>query len=291
VVDVSGDNETLETGFSDIARMATAGYFDSTESDVAWAINEYSDGNGNFGKQYNDGDVVIHVTSQDLGLGNRVAAPANAADHALNLNSYKNAVDLHIQEGEFGIRSSDGSVETVLTKNFSIEAYLGYLDIIIRNNGNDFHDTGDASSNGKPGSVRLADSYIDIDIKFRVEDLDVDSTNNATNTFISRNVTNPYLTLRNMRIHNERGLDTEGSFGFASLEAKMGAVQDIVGAIDNLGGDPTDDFVDGHSLYDINAKMDWDLPHISFGDTGQSIGKVYFTDFHINNTSITISAH
>lgn len=293
VVDVAGaSGETLATGFSDVAYMANLGYFDSAEQDVAWAINEYSDGSGGFGKQYNDGDLVIHVTSQDYGLGNKAVLPPNAADYADNLNGYKNAIDLHIQEGEFGIRSSDGSVETTLSKNFSVEAYLGYMDIIIRNNGNGFHDTtGSPVNEGKPSNLSIADSYIDIDIKFRVEDLDIDSTNNALNTFIPRAVTNPYLTLRDMRIHNERGNDTEGSFGFASIESKMAAVKGIVADMDGLTNAALPDFVDGHALYDIDVKMDWDIPHISFGDTGQSIGKVYFTDFHINDTSVVISAH
>jgi len=49
--------------------------------------------------------------------------------------------------------------------------------------------------------------------------------------------------------------------------------------------------VDGQAIYDINVAWDWDLPHVSFGDTGQSIGSVYFTDFHISDTSLVISAH
>ncbi len=288
-VDISGANETLATGFSDVAQLASFGYFDATEEDVAWAMAEYSDGAGGFGKQYDDGDLVIHVTSQDLGID--FTTPASPADYVSNLDSYKNAVDLHIQEGEFGLRSSDGSVETALTKNFSVEAYLGYLDIIIENNGNGFHDTSSTSDNGKPGNVLLADSYIGIDVKFRVEDLDVDSTNNAMNTIIPRAVTNPYLTLRDMRIHNERGFDTLGSFGFASIESKMAAAKNVLGEMDDLvaAGAPT--YVDGHAIYDVNVKWDWDLPHISFGDTGTSIGKVYFTDFHISDTSLVISAH
>jgi len=200
------------------------------------------------------------------------------------LQNLKNAVDIHFQEGEIGLRSSDGLVETALSKNFSVEAYLGYWDIIYKNNGNGFRDT---SGPGEPQDIQIMDSYIGMDIKFRVEDLDIDSTNNATNTFVSRTVTNPYLTLRDMRIHNERGYDTEGSFGFASIESKIAAATGIMAHMD----DSTMNRVDGQAIYDINVKWDWDLPHISFGDTGKSIGEVYFTDFHIDNTSLVISAH
>lgn len=290
-IDVTNGAETLQTGFSDMAYLASLGYLDASETDVAWAISEYSDGAGKFGKQHNDGDLVIHVTSQDFGIDFTLPVPTTASQQAANLVATKNAVDFHMQQGDFGIRSSDKSVETSITQNFSVQAYLGYLDIILRNNGNGFTDTGFGPSAGKPNNIRLADSYIDIDLKFRVEDLDVENTSNALNRVIPRSVTTPGLTLRDMRIHNERGYDTLGSFGYASVQAKLGAATGILNGIDQLATTGADTHVDGQSLYDVNVKWDWDLPHISFGDTGQSIGQVYFTDFHISDTSLVISAH
>ena len=288
-IDSTDGTETLNVGWSDLAGLASAGYLDASETDVAWAISEYADGNGKFGKQLNDGDLLIHVTSTDFGIDFSLPAPTNAADRATNLVATKNAVDFHLQQGDFGLRSSDKTVETSITRNFSVEAYLGYLDIILRNNGNGYTNTGTGPSLGKPNNINLADSYIGIDLKFRVEDLDVENTSNALNSVIPRAVTNPGLTLRDMRIHNERGADTLGSFGFASVEAKIGAATGILNQMDQLAV-AGDTHVDGQAVYDVNIKWDWDLPHISFGDTGQSIGKVYFTDFHINDTSIVISA-
>jgi len=287
-IDVSNGNETLGTGFSDMAKLASMGYLDSTEADVAWAISEYSDGNGGFGKTMGDGDLVIHVTSQDYGLD--LTVPIDPADQAGNLVAVKNAIDMHIQQGDFGIRSSDGSMETSITRNFSVEAYLGYFDIIMKNNGNGFHDTAVSGSIGKPQNILLNDSYIGLDLKFRVEDLDVDHTNNVSNPVIPMAVSTPALTLRDMRIHNERGNDTLGSFGFASVESKIGAASRILRSVTGLA-DGGSTYVDGQAIYDINIKWDWDLPHISFGDTGQTIGEVYLTDFHISNTSLVISAH
>ena len=288
-VDSSNGTETLGSGFSDVAKLASMGYLDATQEDVAWALTEYNDGVGGFGKQFDDGDLVIHVTSQDFGIDFTLPAPTNAADQATNLIAMKNAVDFHIQQGDFGLRSSDGAVETSITRNFSAEGYLGYLDILLKNNGNGFHDTSTTPGYiGKPQNIQLADSYIGLDLKFRVEDLDVDHTN--TIDPILGFVTSPGLTLRDMRIHNERGTDTLGSFGFASVESKIGAASGILNQVSQLSV-AGDAYVDGQAVYDVNIKWDWDLPHISFGDTGQSIGKVYFTDFHINNTSIVISAH
>tara|TARA_R110001592_G_scaffold88520_1_gene260691 strand:- start:23276 stop:24373 length:1098 start_codon:yes stop_codon:yes gene_type:complete len=291
-IDSTNGAETLATGFSDLAFLASQGYLDSTETDVAWAIAEYGDGSGNFGKQYNDGDLLIHVASTDFGIDFDAPLPTGAAEQATNLLAVQNAIDFHLQQGDFGIRSSDKLVETSITRNFSVEAYLGYLDIVLKNNGNGFTDTGMGSSPGKPNNILLGNSYIGFDLKFRVEDLDVESTNNAVNRVIPRAVTNPGLTLKDMRIHNERGNDTLGSFGFASVEAKLAAASGILNGMDQLAlvGTGADVYVDGQAVYDVNIKWDWDLPDISFGDTGESIGAVYFTDFHIYDTSIVISA-
>jgi hypothetical protein len=290
-IDSTNGTETLATGFSDLAMLASMGYLDASETDIAWAMSEYADGAGGFGKQYNDGDLVIHVTSTDFGIDFTQPVPSNTTDQATNLQAIKNAVDFHIQQGDFGLRSSDGLMETSISRNFSVQAYLGYLDLILRNNGNGYTDTGSGPSPGKPNDILLGDSYIQLDLKFRVEDLDIENTSNALNRVIPRAVTNPGLTLKDMRIHNERGKDTLGSFGFASVEAKIGAAMGILNTMDQLATTTADTRVDGQAIYDVNIKWDWDLPHISFGDTDQSIGKVYFTDFHITDTSIVISAH
>ena len=295
-VDIAGQNERLQKGFSDYVLWSELGFLDSNDADIAWATDKYKDpSTGEIGEVLGDGDLLIHVSATDYGHTFH-GTLKNTPDYADNLSMMKNAIDFKITQGELGLRSSDGSQETVLTRNLSIEAYLGYLDIMIINDGNGFSET---DEEGEPSGVRLGDSHISIDVKFRVEDLDVDSTNNATNTFIDRNVTNPYLTIRDMRIHNERGLDTLGSFGFASVEQKIGAVTDIIPRMDHLVAhaqngtlnDIKDFGVDGVSFYDINVRWDWDLPHIQFGDTEVSIGEVYFTDFVIHGTNLTISAH
>jgi len=285
-VDFTDGNETLQAGFADMAFLGAVGFLDASETDVAWAISEFSDGAGGFGKQFGDGDGFIHITSTDYGLS--FDDDPTPADWAGNLDATKNAIDFHLQEGELGLRSSDGTVETALSRNLSIEAYLGYLDIHLTNRGNGMSET---TEEGQPENILLGDSYIGFDLKFRVEDLDIDQTNNATNTFISRDVTQAGLTLRDFRIHNERGADTLGSFGYASIEQKWGAASNILNELEvhANGGGPNR--VDGMAFYDINVRWDWDLPHISLGDTGLSIGEVYLTDFVIYNTSLVISAH
>ncbi len=289
-VDITDGTEYLMAGFSDMAMLAQMGKLDATEADVAWAINEYVDsGTGEIGKKFGDGDLLIHVSSTNYGID--LLSPGDPSEYAANLEATKHAVDFKIVEEEFGLRSSDGLVETVLTSNFSVEAYLGYLDIHITNDGNGQHE---GVSDGEPEGIQLGDSHIGMDVKFRVEDLDVDNTNNATNTFISRNVTQPGLTLRDFRIHNERGSDTLGSFGYASVEQKWASASGILPSMAVMAGASAPGAiqrVDGMAVFDINVRWDWDLPHIQFGDTDRSIGEVYLTDFLIHDTSIVMSAH
>ncbi|MFT5718132.1 MAG: hypothetical protein ACI9T7_002337 [Oleiphilaceae bacterium] len=285
-VDSSNGTETLGIGFSDVAKLASMGYLDATDADVAWALTEYNDGAGGFGKKQNDGDLVIHVTSQDFGIDFTV--PADPADQVTNMEAMKNAVDFHIQQGDFGIRSSDKLTETSITRNLSIEGYLGYLDIILRNNGDGLYSTASTPGDlGKPENIEIGNSYIELDLKFRIEDLDVDNTNTVDP--ILGFVTSNGFTLRDMRIHNERGTDTLGSFGYASFQSKIASASGILASIDNFSA--ANPYVDGQAIYDINIRMDWDLPHVSFGDTGQSIGEIFFTDLVFSNTSLVISAH
>ena len=48
-------------------------------------------------------------------------------------------------------------------------------------------------------------------------------------------------------------------------------------------------YVDGIAINTV-SKFDMDIGHLSFGDTGTSIGKIYLTDV-VNTTNWTISAH
>lgn len=286
-VDIANAGESLHTGFSDIAFYASLGAFDTNDADVAWAMSYYDDGNGGYGKTYGDGDAVFHITSQDFGFDRNTLNLFD--DPQVNLQRYKDAIDFKLTIADFGLQSSDETMETSLTQNFSMEAYLGYVDLVYKNLGNGFHQT---SAAGEPMGIRIGDSWIGYDLKFRVEDLDVQNTNQATNTWLDRDLTTSLLTLRDMRIHNERGADTLGSFGFASFESKTAAATDILNTLDTMvESGMTNLSTDGMAIYDINVRMDWDLPHISFGDSGVSIGEVYYTDLQIYDTSLVISAH
>ncbi len=289
-VDVAGAGEVLHTGFSDIAELASRGVMDPTDPDVMWAKAQYDQGGGDFGKAYEDGDLVIHVTSQDFGL-DRNDLSNWLVDPTDNLRKFKDAIDFHYQEREFGLRSSDKATETVWTRNFSMQAYLGYLDLVYKNRGNGFHDT--APLGTQPKAIKLGDSWMGFNVAFRVEDLDVENTNQSGNHWLNNSVTSSMLVIKDMRIHNERGADTEGSFGFATFESKTAAAREVLHTLDDMLASNMAKMKDnnGVAIYEINARMDWDLPHISFGRQNISIGEVYYTDLVVHNTSLVISAH
>lgn len=284
-LDISSGSETLATGFSEFAIAASGGYLDATDSELAWAISEYEDGSGDFGKQYQDGDLLIHVSSTDWG-GFDISDPFNAANYETNLANMKNAIDFHLQQGEFGIRASDGSIETTITESTSFEAYLGYLDILVTNNGNNF--TSSDGSGGKPANVELGDSYIGVDVKFRVENGHIHKTN-GLNPVAPAMLSNPLMYVNDIRIHNERGSDTEGSLGYASAEFKVGATKGTSASqYDQLGGP----LVDGIAIYDLNVRADLDFQTVRFGSNSSTpMGSIYVTDLNIADTSLVVTAH
>ena len=162
-----------------------------------------------------------------------------------------------------------------MLSNVQMEGYIGPTDIIVRNNG-------DGQSRTLPSGVNIGDSEIEIDANFRVTDLDFSW--DAADVLILFNFAG--VQINDLQIHNTRGNDTVGHFGFASAKAKIASASGIKNSDIN-----TSTPVDGIAIYDVELRMDMDIGAISFGDTGTSIGSVYFTDLVVDNTSLVVSAH
>lgn len=273
-IDVAEGGETLARGFSEYAMYGSMGLLDAADSDVAWAMSEYDQGTGNYGDSFNDGDLVIHLGATTPGL-------SSAASFEDNLLAANQAIDFKLNVGAIKLADSGynpgtyaATTSTTMLSNISMEGYLGPADIIIRNNG-------DAKSSTLPSGVSVGDSVIEVDANFRVTDLDF--TWDAADVLILFNLAG--VKINDMKIHNTRGADTLGRFGFASVEAKIASASGIQNSV---LGDPT---VDGVAVYDVDLRMDLDMPSVSFGNSGTSIGNVYFTDFVFTNTSVIVSAH
>ena len=184
---------------------------------------------------------------------------------------------------------------TALISDLSMSGYLGPADIHIENNGNGFSG---GQLNGGVGTG-AADSKINWDSFFKITDLDL-------------YIDIAGVQLSDIRIHNERGdltsmnqeftvdgtgtpvLENTSSFGFAHSKRQIFAVKDDVINVTNVlaagpGGDTNLAYEDGIAL-NTRFKGDIDIGALSFGDTGKSIGSLYFTDIQ-STTNWTISAH
>jgi hypothetical protein len=198
----------------------------------------------------------------------------------------------------------DGAAETTtLISDLKIRGYLGPADIHIENNGNGFGADGSAQT-PRPGTGN-ADSKIHWDSFFKVTDLEV-------------YIDIAGVQIKELSIHNDRGdttslnevqlraadgtLQVDGSgnpimvnttsLGFAHSKRDIYAVKDNVLNLSTLSaptGTNTPGYVDGIAI-NTRFKGDIDIGHLSFGDTGTSIGKIFITD-KTATTNWTISAH
>jgi len=210
----------------------------------------------------------------------------------------KSAAELQAEIGNgFSIFDSTPNTTTLISE-LSINGYLGSMDISIENHGNGF--SGGQLGGGAAGTG-AADSKIHWDTFFDVTDLSV-------------YIDIAGVKIEGMKINNTRGdltsLNNEtavvdpitgevtyvastgdGSAGFAHSKRTIYAVnEDVVNAAEFL--DPATNrngFVDGVAI-NTEFKGDMEIEALSFGDTGVSIGSLYWTDIR-STTNWTISAH
>jgi len=196
--------------------------------------------------------------------------------------------------GSFDGTDADTST-TVLISDLSINGYLGPVDIHIENKGNGFSVPGATDLDGNPiVGVGVADSQINWNTYVNVTDLDV-----------YLDIAGVQIT--DLKINNVRGdvtdLDGNFSFGFAQSKRTIYAVRNAAG-LDAAGvltaaaaGAPLGTIKNvletmGNDGVAINTefKGDMEIGALSFGDTGTSIGELYWTDIE-STTNWTISAH
>jgi len=318
-VTVNNDN-VLHYGFSEITELAVmlqgrgntghAG-IDALASNTMSAVGK---ANLNTKKTFGDGDLVIHIDATDhlkqgggmeafvAGTGwsgfecSLILGPLSCQDDLEDLDLAttsklaRTAMDFNFSIDAIKLASSDyvigsgavagvdaftaGGQSTTLISDLSISGYFGPVDIQIENNGNGF-------SNGTSGD---ADSKIHWDAYIDVTDLDV-------------YIDIAGVKIENMKINNTRGditdINGNNSFNFAHSERTIFAVKDTVLRPDSqagaLGSTNPLDYVDGIAINTV-FKGDMEIGKLSFGDTNESIGELYWTDIS-STTNWTISAH
>jgi len=306
-IDIAGPAESLNYGLSELQEMAaTLVSLGNTDGTVgAIAAGAVVGGK----KTYDDGDLVIHIDATDhlaqgggysafrAGSGHSVGGATTGLDTTVSFPILQTivhtAADFKLTVGAIGLSASTntgviGSIDlgttantTTLISGLSIQGYLGPVDISIENDGNGFgvEDLGasnvdldfDGIADANTGD---ADSVIHWDSYFDITDLDV-------------YIDIAGVKIENMKINNTRGdttgLDGKTSFGFAHSMRNIYAVQDAV--LNALTGT----YVDGIAI-DTVFKGDQEIGALSFGNTGVSIGKLYWTDIQ-STTNWVISAH
>jgi len=223
----------------------------------------------------NDGDLIIHASIADPRI---VARSYQSVDFGIELDKFA-IKDSSYEAGDDITNPSNGAQSTTILSNMRMEGYLGGFDLIVENNGNGF-------TNG------VADSKIKINTFFEITEMEYDYD------IIG-------VRYEGIKVHNTRGELTyfdkdqndlafgSSSQGFAQASTHIYAVRDAVLNVGRAAGANGDSnpqhFVDGVA-FDSRFAGDMDIAHISFGDTGQSIGEIYFTDIDVQTNRI-ISAH
>jgi hypothetical protein len=255
-------------------------------------------------KQYDEGDLVIHYNYLDAwekdgglqaftegrglsGLDFQEISYEQAEQLATSAIDFSYIInEIGMTYGGLGSFSETGNSQqgrsinannesTRLMSQFSVQGYLGPHDLHIKEYTDDAH--GVAGENGITWN-----SY------FTITDLDV------------------YLDIKgvqikDLQVHNNRG-DLSGlnlatqdsskgnsSFGFAHAQREIYAVSEAVLDVFNRASSDDEDEKDAKKkkrdgiAFNTRFKGDMDIHHLSFGDTGTSVGKYFFTDMYFNS--------
>ncbi|MGC8120154.1 DUF6160 family protein [Marinobacter sp. VGCF2001] len=224
-VDVAGNGEVLEHGFSEIARRANAGLLDTSNADVADALSTYSVAGG-FGKQFDSGDLVIHLGATDYG-------------DPTNLNDYLQAVDFELAIDSITTTGSEGSAS--LFSNILLQGYIGPTDLVIRNNA--------GSTRTLANGNIVSESELQLDTHFEISNGSLNW--DAADVILLFNFA--AVSIDGLQIHNRRGADTLGHFGMAHAKANLSR------------GTSAASGKEGLSVHDVEFRADIDMPVFRMG--------------------------
>lgn len=226
-IDIAGEGEVLEHGFSEIARRANAGLLDTSNPDVADALAKYSVA-GSFGKQFNSGDLVIHLGATDYG-------------DPTSLDDYLQAVDFELAIDSITTSGTDGS--TNLFSDINLQGYIGPTDLVIRNGG--------SSTRTLANGNTVSGSELQLDTHFEVTDGSLNW--DAADVILIFNFA--AVGIEGLQIHNRRGNDTLGHFGMAHATAKLSR------------GTGATSGKEGLSIHGVEFRADIDMPVFKVGGT------------------------
>lgn len=308
-------------GFDDYVQGTGDSSFNSGSNDTSVTELGYVAANSIMSKSvdFNFSFEVLGLAASNYNPGDAAAQTAGVDSEVSSGQQYATAYGVALgrtiakAHNGYNGRSNDGidpdTRTTTLISDLSINGYFGPSEFILRNRGNGF-----ANVNGA-GDYAYGDAVSGIETSryIFIEDLDV---------FIDI----AGVAIKDLSIHNKRGdlsglntvtvgavTENTSSMGFAHTSRDINAVKDnvldvgrMIGQVAatgstlnawlNAGHDLTEEggarplaYTDGIKLRN-QFKGDIDIPHLSFGNDGRSIGEIYLTDYK-NDTYLTISAH
>tara|TARA_R110001592_G_scaffold175466_1_gene414620 strand:- start:43308 stop:44540 length:1233 start_codon:yes stop_codon:yes gene_type:complete len=232
-----------------------------------------------------DGGVDAYAAGEGLSGKNFITASYEETESLVSRSvDFKysiNEIGISYRNNQLGTNSSgsinnvnalnSGSTSTRLMSNFSVQGYLGPHDLYIK----------EYNVNEDSTSLPINDNGITWNSYFKVTDLDVYLDVSGTQ-------------ISDLEIHNNRG-DLSGlnlsttdnsvgnsSFGFAHAQREIYSVKNAVLADDDSTTKAKKKLKDGIA-FNTRFKGDIDIKHLSFGDTGISVGKFFITDMYFNN--------
>lgn len=282
----SANYTDAQNGVVGTTSLATMGYTDSsTIYSKAVDFNFSFEVLGLAASNYNPGDAAAGNVANQASTNQQhtaiVGAVINKTDH---LNGY-----------------DPDTTTTTLISDLSINGYFGPSDFIIRNRGNGFganvngYNYGDAVSKIETAryiAITDLDVYIDI-AGVAIKDLAIHNLR-GDRTGLNQEI-NPLTGL----------MENTSSYDFAHTQRNIYATKDSVlnpgaggipglmalaGAPDLTSAAVRPTYYQDGIVLENRFKGDIDIPHLSFGNTGVSIGEIYLTDY-TNYTNLTISAH
>ena len=322
-VDIAGDGSDLQNnGFGGYDFLGNPLYIPDNRFSWAWGefVNPSQGGalgcgqvgpNGACRFTAGDGDLFIHAKPIDAsatnatgfdgsGAGGIGGSAAGVGGTALVIADYGFEMD------EFALKASDynpgddcdasgcggtsAAQETTIMSDLRVEGFLGGFDLLIENHGNSFGEY-DALGNFTETGIGDAASKIKINSFFKVTEMEYDFDIAG-------------IRYEQIRIGNTRGrtqmfdmftfedytgaVPTIGTTqSFAQSATHLYAVKDNVLHLGTSGDRPN--FSDGIKI-ESRLIADMDIDHLSFGDTGRSIGQLRYTDMDYR-TNMVISAH
>ena len=248
--------------------------------------------NGNCGFLAGDGDLFIHATASDFAATDDGTA-VTIADFGMELDRFALKASSYVAGDDIVDRSGTSTTaqSTTIFSNLKMEGYLGGFDMLLENHGNGFGEY-DALGNFTETGSGSAASKIKVNTFFKITEMEYDFDIVG-------------IRYEKISIHNNRGNKEMFDFltqktytpsplvatsqGFAQANTQIFSVKDAVLTVGSPGGQNPENYSDGIAM-NTRFRGDMDIGHLSFGDTGKTIGSLFYTDMDFL-TNRTISGH